>query len=164
MSIETKTRRLIFAFLTSVATMLAVGSMAVSHSDAEEADSGAALKKKFELLSQSGNVECSTRFEASIATMARDATLHGSCCAPMDDRYRQQIDGLKKFRHRRRTARSLRHLGAPSIQAHGLLRPRPQQGGAGCLRLRDGALGYAGPMLLQVLAVEGVWRLGQVPS
>ena len=61
-------------------------------------DGEAALKKRFEFLSQNGNVECSTKFEASIATMAPNGKLQGSCCAPMDEaRYRQQIEGLREY-------------------------------------------------------------------
>jgi hypothetical protein len=96
MSIETITRRRIFGFLVAVSAIVAAGSM--RHASAEEMND-AALKSRFEFLSQHGNVECSTKFEASIATMATpDAKLQGSCCAPMDEaRYRQQIDGLKKY-------------------------------------------------------------------
>jgi hypothetical protein len=61
-------------------------------------DNGADLKARFEPLSQHGNVECSVHFEKSIATMPLDAKLQGSCCAPMNEaRYRQQIEGLKKY-------------------------------------------------------------------
>jgi hypothetical protein len=62
---------------------------------AEEVGDQAALKKRFEFLSQNGNVECSAKFEASIATMTSDAKLQGSCCAPMDEaRYRQQTSPI----------------------------------------------------------------------
>ncbi len=68
------------------------------HASAEAANDQAALKKRFEFLSQNTNVECSAKFEASIATMSPDARLQGSCCAPMDEaRYRQQIDGLRNY-------------------------------------------------------------------
>ena len=70
MSIETITRRRIFAFLTAVPTLLACGSLLMGHASAEGANDEAALKKRFELLSQHGNVECSAKFEASIATMS----------------------------------------------------------------------------------------------
>ena len=57
-----------------------------------------ALKKQFEFLSNNGNVECSAKFEAAIATMPADARLQGSCCAPMDEaRYFQQIKGIRKY-------------------------------------------------------------------
>ena len=82
MSIETITRRRIFGFLVAVSAIVAAGSM--RHASAEEMND-AALKSRFEFLSQHGNVECSTKFEASIATMAPDAKLQGSCCAPMDE-------------------------------------------------------------------------------
>ena len=97
MSIEPITRRRIFGFLVAVSAIVAAGSLTMRHASAEEMND-AALKSRFEFLSQHGNVECSTKFEASIATMAPDAKLQGSCCAPMDEaRYRQQIDGLKKY-------------------------------------------------------------------
>ena len=69
-----------------------------SHANAEGAVSGADLRARFEALSQHGNVECSVQFENSIKLMPFDAKLEGSCCAPMDEtRYRQQLDGLKKY-------------------------------------------------------------------
>jgi hypothetical protein len=68
------------------------------HAGAEGADNEAALKKRFEFLSQNTNVDCSAKFEASIASMAQDARLQGSCCAPMDEtRYRQQLNGLRNY-------------------------------------------------------------------
>jgi hypothetical protein len=43
-------------------------------------------------------VQCSVQFENSKKIMPSDAKLEGSCCAPMDEaRYRQQLDGLKKY-------------------------------------------------------------------
>jgi hypothetical protein len=98
MSIEIVTRRRIFAFLTAVLTLLACGSLLMRHAGAEGADNEAALKKRFEFLSQNTNVDCSAKFEASIAYMAQDARLQGSCCAPMDEtRYRQQLNGLRNY-------------------------------------------------------------------
>ena len=98
MSIETITRRKIFALLTAVPTLLACGSLLMGHASAEAANDEAALKKRFEFLSQNGNVECSAKFEASIASMPPDAKLQGSCCAPMDEaRYLQQIKGIRKY-------------------------------------------------------------------
>jgi hypothetical protein len=65
---------------------------------AVEADDDAALMKRFDFLSQNGNVNCSAEFEASIATMPVDARLQGSCCAPMDGaRYLTQIKGIRKY-------------------------------------------------------------------
>jgi len=62
------------------------------------ADDDAALRSRFQSLSQHGNVECSVQFEKSIATMLPGAKLQGSCCAPMDEaRYRQQVEGLRKY-------------------------------------------------------------------
>jgi hypothetical protein len=64
----------------------------------EDAAVDAALKSRFELLSQHGNVECSAQFEKLIGSMGPKGRLQGSCCAPMDEaRYRQQIEGLKKY-------------------------------------------------------------------
>jgi hypothetical protein len=98
MSIETITRRRIFGLLASVSTMLAGGLLLMRQAGAEEVDDEAALKKRFEFLSQNTNVDCSVQFEASIATMAPDARLQGSCCAPMDEaRYRQQLNGLRNY-------------------------------------------------------------------
>ena len=65
--------------------MLACGSLPMWRASAEEMDDEAALKKGFDFLSQNTNVDCSAKFEASIATMAPDARLQGSCCAPMDE-------------------------------------------------------------------------------
>jgi hypothetical protein len=98
MSIETITRRRIFGLLASVSTMLAGGSLLMRQAGAEEVDDEAAPKKRFGFLSQNTNVDCSVQFEASIATMAPDARLQGSCCAPMDEaRYRQQLNGLRNY-------------------------------------------------------------------
>jgi hypothetical protein len=98
MSIKTVTRRGIFAFLAALSTVLACGSLMMMRAGAEEVGDDAALKSRFESLSQHGNVECSAQFETSIAAMPANAKLQGSCCAPMDEtRYRQQIDGLKKY-------------------------------------------------------------------
>jgi len=98
MSIETVTRRRVFAFLTAISTVLAYRPLLMRRASAEEVDDEAALKKRFEFLSQNANVECSAKFEASIATMVPDARLQGSCCAPMDEgRYRQQLDGLRSY-------------------------------------------------------------------
>jgi hypothetical protein len=84
--------------LATISALLICGPFAAASANAEETTDEAALKSRFELLSQRGNVECSTKFEASIATMPPDARLQGSCCAPMDKtRYRQQINGLKKY-------------------------------------------------------------------
>src|SRR5262249_21768669 len=82
--------------LASISVFMACGPL-ISAS-AEDSKDDAALKGRFQSLSQHGNVECSVKFENSIATMPADARLQGSCCAPMDEaRYRQQIDGLKKY-------------------------------------------------------------------
>ena len=77
---------------------LACAALFPTPGSAEESNGIAALKSRFDYLSQHGNVECSVQFEKAIATMPADGKLQGSCCAPMDEaRYRQQIDGLKKY-------------------------------------------------------------------
>jgi hypothetical protein len=82
--------------LATILALLSCGPFVATSARAEEDE--AALKSRFEFLSQHGNVECSAQFEKSIATMSADAKLQGSCCAPMDEtRYHQQIDGLKKY-------------------------------------------------------------------
>jgi hypothetical protein len=79
-----------------ILALLSCGPFVAASSKAEEND--AALKSRFDLLSQHGNVDCSAQFERLIGTMPQDGRLKGSCCAPMDEaRYRQQIDGLKKY-------------------------------------------------------------------
>ena len=77
---------------------LVCGGLLPNSGNAEETVDTAAIKNRFEYLSQHGNVECSVQFENSIKIMSSDAKLEGSCCAPMDEtRYRQQLDGLKKY-------------------------------------------------------------------
>ena len=80
----------------SILILLSCGPFHAASAKAEEDD--AALKSRFQALSEHGNVECSVQFEKLISTMPPDGRLQGSCCAPMDEaRYRQQIDGLKKY-------------------------------------------------------------------
>jgi hypothetical protein len=82
--------------LAPIVALMSCGPFVASFAKAEEDD--AALKGRFQALSQHGNVECSVQFEKLIGTMPHDGRLQGSCCAPMDDaRYRQQIEGLKKY-------------------------------------------------------------------
>jgi hypothetical protein len=89
-----RTMRLIIA----LAAALSLGPLSSKHATAAGPDDGADLTARFQSLSQHPNVECSVQFEESIATMDPDAKLQGSCCAPMDEaRYRQQIDGLRKY-------------------------------------------------------------------
>jgi hypothetical protein len=92
------TRRKALGLLVTVPPLLACGPLFARYANAEETDDDAALKSRFEFLSQNGNVECSAKFEASIASMPPDAKLQGSCCAPMDEaRYLQQIKGIRKY-------------------------------------------------------------------
>jgi hypothetical protein len=84
--------------LATIAALLICGPLAVASVNAEETSDDAALKSRFEFLSQHGNVECSVQFEKLIGTMGPEGRLQGSCCAPMDEsRYRQQLDGMKKY-------------------------------------------------------------------
>jgi hypothetical protein len=92
------TRRKALGLLVTVPPLLACGPLFARYASALEMDDDAALKSRFESLSQHGNVECSAKFEKLISTMPPDGRLQGSCCAPMDEaRYRQQIDGLRNY-------------------------------------------------------------------
>ena len=83
---------------TVLATVLWFVLLFLSHASAEGPVSGADARARFEALSQHGNVECSVQFEKLIGTMGPEGRLQGSCCAPMDEaRYRQQLEGLKKY-------------------------------------------------------------------
>lgn len=58
-----------------------------------------ALAAKFDYLSKNGNSSCSAAFRDSIASMADNVRLQGSCCSPMSPhRYSEQIEGLTKFK------------------------------------------------------------------
>jgi hypothetical protein len=157
------TRRRILALLATVPALLARGPFFASYASAEEADDDAALKKQFEFLSKNGNVECSAKFEAAIATMPADARLQGSCCAPMDEaRYFQQIKGIRKYADISEVPPDPYDIPAGMAQK---LMPYYN------LRLNrtekiayDGAFRHAGSMLLQVLAVAHVWRPWQIPN
>jgi len=92
--IRRRTVRLMIALVVA----LSFGPLCAMHASAEGPEEDTHLTARFNYLSQHGNVECSVQFEKSIATMPPDAKLQGSCCAPMDEaRYRQQIEGLKKY-------------------------------------------------------------------
>ncbi len=92
------TRRTTVGFLIAAPVLLARGSLLCEAARAEEVDDDAALMKRFEYLSQNGNVNCSAAFEASIAKMPPEKLLQGSCCAPMDSpRYLEQIKGIRKY-------------------------------------------------------------------
>jgi hypothetical protein len=96
MSIEVVTRRIALAVLVAIPIALWPGSSIPAH--AAKGQDIAKLKERFKELSQHGNVECSVQFEKLIGAMAPDGRLQGSCCAPMDEaRYRQQIEGLKRY-------------------------------------------------------------------
>ena len=93
-----------------ISVLLFCGPLVAASAKAEEND--AALKSRFDLLSQHGNVDCSVQFERLIGTMPQDGRLQGSCCAPMDEaRYRQQIDGLKKYSDITEVPPDPRHFG-----------------------------------------------------
>jgi hypothetical protein len=86
----------IVTVIIALTAAVSFGPLYLRQASAE--DSGTDLKARFDTLSQHGNVECSVQFEKSITTMPADGRLQGSCCAPMDEaRYRQQIEGLKKY-------------------------------------------------------------------
>ena len=92
------TRQRTIRLMLALAAALLLGPLCSKHASAAGPDEGADLTARFQSLSQHGNVECSAQFEKSIATMPPDAKLQGSCCAPMDEtRYRQQIEGLRKY-------------------------------------------------------------------
>lgn len=56
------------------------------------------LQAKFDYLAKNGNSSCATQFRDSIATMADNSRLQGSCCSPMTmHRYSEQVKGLKKY-------------------------------------------------------------------
>lgn len=60
--------------------------------------SASAAEDRFDYLAANGNSNCSSRFMKSIATMADDARLQGSCCSPMDRaRYTSQVSGLRRY-------------------------------------------------------------------
>jgi hypothetical protein len=91
------TRPRIVTLIIALTATVSFGLLHLRQANAED-NVGADLKARFEALSQHNNVECSVQFEKSIATMPADGRLQGSCCAPMDEaRYRQQIEGLKKY-------------------------------------------------------------------
>lgn len=53
---------------------------------------------RFDYLNANGNSNCSSQFMKSIASMADDVRLQGSCCSPMDRaRYASQVAGLKRY-------------------------------------------------------------------
>ena len=79
----------------TVAVVIALAVICPKHASAQVPED---LTSRFKHLSQHGNVECSVQFENSITSMPSDGRLQGSCCAPMDEtRYRQQLEGLKKY-------------------------------------------------------------------
>src|SRR3989344_5636115 len=56
------------------------------------------LYVKFQQLSTKGNSSCSGAFTDSISSMKDGDRLQGSCCSPMNwHRYKEQVEGLKKF-------------------------------------------------------------------
>jgi hypothetical protein len=98
MMFDALTRRSTIRVAIALAATLSLGSLLPKHASAGGPDDSADLTTRFQFLSQHGNVECSVQFEKLIGTMGPDGRLQGSCCAPMDDaRYRQQIEGLKKY-------------------------------------------------------------------
>jgi|SRR5581483_7436209 len=91
------TRRTALGFMVAASASL-LSSSFLARVAIAAADDDAALMKRFDFLSQNGNVNCSAEFEASIAKMPLDARLQGACCAPMDSaRYITQIKGIRKY-------------------------------------------------------------------
>jgi hypothetical protein len=84
--------------IIALTAALSLGPLLPTHARAEGPDEGADLTARFLSLSQHGNVECSTQFEKSIATMPPDGKLQGSCCAP-DGRgaLPPALEGLRKY-------------------------------------------------------------------
>jgi hypothetical protein len=146
----------------TLAVVVALAAICAKHASAESATD---LKARFDYLSQHGNVECSVHFENSIATMPSDAKLEGSCCAPMDEaRYRQQLDGLKKYSDIAEVPPDPYDISTPLalklMSYYNMALNKEEQA---AYDLCDGALRHAGSMLLQVLALEGLWGARQVP-
>src|SRR5262245_1587094 len=65
--------------LATISSLLICGSCAVA--SAQETTDDAAIKSRFQSLSQHGNVECSVQFEKLIGSMGPEERLQGSCCA-----------------------------------------------------------------------------------
>ena len=149
----------------TILAMLICGPFAAASANAQYTTGDAALKSRFDQLSQHGNVECSVQFENSIATMPADAKLQGSCCAPMDEtRYRQQIDGLKKYSDIAEVPPDPYDIPAPlahKLMGYYDLSLNKDEQAAYDYAMET--LRYAGTLLLRVLALEGVWRPWQVP-
>ena len=81
----------------AASAVIALSLMASLAAKADEA-TDQALDKRFQYLSTNGNSNCSAAFLRSISTMPIVARLQGSCCSPMEaKRYREQIEGLKKY-------------------------------------------------------------------
>lgn len=95
---ERQPRRTILKALAAAALAPVAGLFSNGGLAAEETDD-AALRRRFEYLSQNGNSNCSRAFLDSIATMPAVARLRGSCCSPMDEhRYIEQIKGLRRYK------------------------------------------------------------------
>ena len=118
------------------------------------------LKARFTYLSTHGNSSCSDSFMKSITTMPPTARLQGSCCSPMAlQRYIRQVQGLRKYATFREippdpydieAGLARKMMAAYPIELHGA------QQAAYTFAMRP--LRGEGAMLLQVLALAGVWR------
>jgi hypothetical protein len=92
------TRRKAIVAMVAVLASLLTGAFPGVVEVAEDVDDDAALMKRFDFLSQNGNVSCSPAFEVSIANMPAEKMLQGSCCSPMESRrYIEQIKGIRKY-------------------------------------------------------------------
>ena len=77
------------------AVIIALGASAAV--EAAAPDNGAS-QSRFGYLSRHGNSSCAPSFLNLIPAMPAGARLQGSCCSPMVlQRYRQQLEGLKKY-------------------------------------------------------------------
>ena len=71
-----------------------LGGKAVRNEDIKDP-----MYAKFQLLSKQGNSSCSGAFNDSISSMKTSDRLQGSCCSPMNwHRYKEQVEGLKKYK------------------------------------------------------------------
>src|SRR4029079_15617263 len=91
------TRARTAALMIALVAALSFWPVSAEIASAEGPDD-ANLTTRFNYVSQHGNVHCSVQCENSLNMMHSHAKMEGSCCAPTDEaRYRQQLDGLKKY-------------------------------------------------------------------
>lgn len=82
--------------------LLAIGVLVVSYhlgelSKAENV--GKMTEDRFEYLAKNGNSSCSFDFRQSVAQMAENVRIIGSCCSPMSHhRWQEQVEGLIAYK------------------------------------------------------------------